>query len=298
MTTQQTEVINQKLNGHYNKKINKAKDYNWSALYERIDLMTYLNPLLGHKEKIKDNQYLCHCPLGHNHSKSGYDPKTRTMHHSGQDTAPSLLIRERTDQELKAAEIAFEENPEKFRGKKPRRILYTCRGACSNAELSEWFHKEFKRLEVFSRIKIEIAKEKGHLKVVRNGFPHKDEPVKVPSKHEVFDVKLRGHIYDEYRELENTLGYIVMMLELGESREQIACELEDAIKSHRRRVDENRLEELQHKVLMTQSKSDLSRAYIKAQQALLDYHDAETNSYPFRNQELANRKPDEVRYHA
>ena len=149
MTLQQQEVKNKKLNGHYNKKINRAKDYNWSALYERIDLMTYLNPLLGHKEKIKDNQYLCHCPLGHNHSKSGYDPKTRTMHHSGQDTAPSLLIRERTDQELKAAEVAFKENPEKFRGKKPRKIIYTCRGACSNAELSEWFHKEFKRLEVF-----------------------------------------------------------------------------------------------------------------------------------------------------
>jgi len=105
MTTQQTEVINQKLNGHYNKKINKAKDYNWSALYDRIDLMTYLNPLLGHKEKIKDNQYLCHCPLGHNHSKSGYDPKTRTMHHSGQDTAPSLLIRERTDKNLKLLKL-------------------------------------------------------------------------------------------------------------------------------------------------------------------------------------------------
>ena len=97
MTLQQHEVKNKKLNGHYNKKINRAKDYNLSSLYERIDLKTYLHPLLGHKEKIKDNQYLCHCPLGHNHSKSGYDPKTRTMHHSGQDTAPSLLIRMRTD---------------------------------------------------------------------------------------------------------------------------------------------------------------------------------------------------------
>ena len=298
MTLQQHEVKNKKLNGHYNKKINSAKDYNWSALYERITLMEYLNQLSGHKEKIKDNQYLCHCPLGHNHSKSGYDPKTRTMHHSGQDTAPSLLIRERTDQELKAAEVAFKENPEKFRGKKPRKILYTCRGACSNAELSEWFHKQFERLEIFSRIKHEIATEKGHTKVVRNGLPHKNEPVKVPSKNEIFEIKLRGHIYDEYRELENALGYMAMMLEWGESRESIALELEDSIKNHRKRVDERRLEELQHKVLMTQSKSELSRAFIQAQQALLDYHDAETNSYPNRNREEFNKKPDEVRYHA
>lgn len=296
MTLQQQEVTNKKLNGHYNKKINGAKDYNLSSLYERVTLQEYLNPLLGHKEKIAERQYLCTCPLGHNHIKSGYDPKTKTMHYSGQDTVPSLLIKERTDQELQAAEVAFKENPEKFKGKKPRKIIYTCRGACTNAELSEWFHKEFKRLQVFSRIKIEIAKEKGQLKLVKNPFPHKDEPVKVPSKHQVFDVKLRGFVYDEYRELENTLGYIIMMLELGESREQIALELENSIKNHRKRVDKNRLEELQHKVLMTQSKSDLSHAYIQAQQALLDYHDAETNSYPFRNQELVNRKPDEVRY--
>ena len=122
--------------------------------------------------------------------------------------------------------------------------------------------------------------------------------VKVQSKNEVFEIKLRGLIYDEYRELENALGYIAMMLEWGESRESIALELDDCIKNHRKRVDENRLQELQHKVLMTQSKRDLTHAFCKAQQALLDYHDAETNSYPYKNSEEFNRKPDEVRYHA
>ena len=153
-------------------------------------------------------------------------------------------------------------------------------------------------MKVFSRIQYDIAEEKGALKVNKNGLPHKNEPVKVPSKNEVFEIKLRGLIYDEYRELENALGYLAMMLEWGESRESIALELEDCIKNHRKRVDERRLEEAQHKVLMTQSKKELSRDFIQAQQALLNYHDAETNSYPNRNREEFNKKPDEVRYHA
>ena len=301
MLTQEFErdQVSTKLNGAYN-KFNGDYKYNYDAL----TLKDYLSVLPGVKSKEKENnpnKWVCHCPLSETHTTTGWNNKHKAHHQYGVDTFPSLIIEYRTDDDLLQLQEEFTNNPAKFGNKNPQRVVVNCRSGvdCTQDRLMKWFHREFIKNNILKirTTQAEFAYAKKNNLIVKRAlsevFPDKRK-VKIQNQNKLFELELRGIIFDEYNSLQVLLRSVASLLQTGFDREYIAKEIEDWIEEHHQSHLRQQLDKLQIAVIKTKSKTDLIKAYVDARDELALYYDHETDSYPYDNPKFM-KAPEEVR---